>query len=206
MNAPLPPPTVLRRLGRVDYLPTWEAMKRFTRERQQDTPDEIWLLEHPPVFTQGLAGKAEHVLRDIGVPIVPIDRGGQVTYHGPGQVVAYVLLDLRRRGWTVKAMVHRLEQVVIDLLADYGIEAERRAGAPGVYVGDAKIASLGLKIRQGCSYHGLAVNVDMDLAPFAAINPCGYAGLAVTQMSALCNERDADTVAENLGRHLLEMS
>lgn len=206
MSAPLPPPTVLRHLGRVEYVPTWEAMKRFTRERQADTPDEIWLLEHPPVFTQGLAGKAEHVLRDIGVPIIAIDRGGQVTYHGPGQVVAYVLLDLRRRGWTVKAMVHRLEQAVIDLLAGYGIQAERHGGAPGVYVGEAKVASLGLKIRNGCCYHGLAVNVDMDLAPFAAINPCGFPGLAVTQMSALCGERNLAAVAEKLGRHLLEMS
>lgn len=158
-------------------------MQAFTASRNEATPDELWLCEHPAVFTQGLAGKAEHLLRDIGVPVVKIDRGGQITYHGPGQVVCYLLLDLKRRNLTVKGLVNRMEQAVIDLLADYGIAGERLSGAPGVYVGGAKIAALGLKIKNGCSYHGLAVNVAMDLGPFAAINPCGYAGMAVTQIS-----------------------
>lgn len=175
------PPLRLRRLGRVDYEPTWRAMQTFSASRTPDTDDELWLLEHPPVFTLGQAGKREHVLTDLGIPVLPIDRGGQVTYHGPGQVVVYVLLDLRRRGYGVKELVSRLEQAVIDLLGEFGVVADRRSGAPGVYIGAAKIAALGLRIRGGCSYHGLALNVDMDLSPFAAINPCGYAGMAVTQ-------------------------
>ncbi|MDD4882159.1 MAG: lipoyl(octanoyl) transferase LipB [Gallionellaceae bacterium] len=179
----MPAAPVIRRLGRVEYEPTWRAMQAFTASRTPDTPDEVWLLEHPPVFTLGQAGKREHVLADVGIPIVAIDRGGQVTYHGPGQVVVYLLLDLRRRGYGVKELVNRLEQAVIDLLAGQGVAAARRQGAPGVYVGDAKIAALGLRIRNGCSYHGLALNVAMDLAPYQAINPCGYAGLAVTQTS-----------------------
>jgi lipoyl(octanoyl) transferase len=193
---------VIRRLGRVDYAPTFAAMQEFTGKRCADTPDEIWLCEHPPVFTQGLAGKPEHVLLDIGVPIVQIDRGGQVTYHGPGQVVAYLMLDLRRRELKVRELVTRIEQALIDLLADYGLAAQRREGAPGVYVGEAKIAALGLRIKNGCSYHGLALNVDMDLAPYAAINPCGYAGQAVTQLAALSDERDTERVGLNLCRHL----
>jgi len=176
---------IVRRLGRVDYEPTWRAMQSFTTARGPDTPDELWLLEHPPVFTLGQAGKREHILTDLGIPVIAIDRGGQVTYHGPGQVVVYVLLDLRRRGYGVKELVRRLEQAVIDLLAGFGVVAERRAGAPGVYVNEAKIAALGLRIKNGCSYHGLALNVAMDLTPFSAINPCGYEGLAVTQTSDL---------------------
>ena len=172
---------VIRRLGRAEYEPTWRAMQSFTEGRLADTPDELWLLEHPPVFTLGQAGKREHLLADIGVPVVAIDRGGQVTYHGPGQVVVYVLLDLRRRGYGVKELVNRLEQAVIDLLAGFGVEAVRLQGAPGVYVNGAKIAALGLRIKNGRSYHGLSLNVDMDLAPFSAINPCGYQDLAVTQ-------------------------
>ena len=175
------PAIEIRRLGRVDYEPTWRAMQGFTAGRGPETPDEIWLVEHPPVFTLGQAGKREHVLTDIGIPVVAIDRGGQVTYHGPGQVVAYVLLDLKRRGYGVKELVRRLEQAVIDLLAEFGVAGERLAGAPGIYVKGAKIAALGLRIKNGCSYHGLALNVAMDLTPFAAINPCGYAGMAVTQ-------------------------
>jgi len=159
-------------------------MQAFTSARDENTPDELWLCEHPPVFTQGLAGKPEHLLRDIGIPVVKIDRGGQITYHGPGQLVCYLLLDLRYRGLTVKTLVNRMEQAVIDLLGEYGVAAERLAGAPGVYVSGAKIAALGLKIKRNCSYHGLALNVAMDLEPFAAINPCGYAGMAVTQLSA----------------------
>ena len=189
---------IVRQLGRVDYEPTWRAMQDFTARRTTDTPDEIWLCEHPPVFTLGLAGKPEHLLRDIGVPVVKIDRGGQITYHGPGQVVAYLLLDLRRRGLTVKGLVNRMEQALLDLLAGYGIEAARRAGAPGVYVNSAKIGALGLKVKNGCCYHGLALNVAMDLAPFAAINPCGYEGMAVTQVSALCAETDLARVGDKL--------
>jgi lipoyl(octanoyl) transferase len=196
-------PTTVCRLGRVDYEPTWRAMQAFTAARTPDTPDELWLVEHPPVFTLGQAGKREHVLSDIGVPIVAIDRGGQVTYHGPGQVVVYVLLDLRRRGFGVKELVNRLEQAVIDLLASLGISASRRDGAPGVYVDGAKIAALGLRIRNGCSYHGLALNVDMDLAPFSAINPCGYEGLAVTQMRDLGVAQSPGEVGEALLEKLL---
>lgn len=177
----------------------------FTARRTPETPDEIWLCQHPPVFTLGLAGKPQHLLHDIGIPVVKTDRGGQITYHGPGQVVVYLLLGLKRRGLTVKGLVHRIEQAVIDLLADYGIRAERRAGAPGVYVGAAKIAALGLKIRNGYSYHGLAFNVAMDLAPFAAINPCGYEGVAVTQLSELCTESDTERVGKALVRHLEEL-
>lgn len=173
-------------------------MQAFTAARTAETPDEIWLCEHPPVFTLGLAGKPEHLLRDIGIDVVKIDRGGQITYHGPGQIVCYLLLDLRRRNLTIKGLVVRMEQAVIDLLAHHGIAAERRTGAPGVYVGQAKIAALGLKVRNGCCYHGLALNVAMDLAPFAAINPCGYEGLAVTQLSALCGETDIERIGDRL--------
>jgi lipoyl(octanoyl) transferase len=193
---------IVRHLGLVDYEPTWRAMRDFTNTRSAETDDEIWLCQHPPVFTQGLAGKPEHLLRDIGIPVVKIDRGGQITYHGPGQLVAYLLLDLKRRGLTVKGLVNRMEQAVIDLLAQYGIAAERRAGAPGVYVDHAKIAALGLKIKSGCSYHGLSLNVAMDLAPFAAINPCGYEGLAVAQLAELCGETAIDRVGDKLVAHL----
>jgi lipoyl(octanoyl) transferase len=191
------------RLGRVEYEPTWRAMRDFTARRTPDTPDEIWLLEHPPVFTLGQAGKPEHVLADLGIPIIPIDRGGQVTYHGPGQVVVYLLLDLKRRGFGVKELVRRLEQAVIDLLAEQGVTAARLAGAPGVYVNGAKIAALGLRIRNGCSYHGLALNVAMDLSPYAAINPCGYAGMAVTQTRDLGIEATSEEIGERLLEYLL---
>lgn len=189
---------VIRTLGGVEYEPTWRAMQEFTARRTADTPDELWLCEHPPVFTLGLAGKPEHLLRDIGVPVVKIDRGGQITYHGPGQIVCYLLLDIKRRGITVKGLVNRMEQAVIDLLAGYGVAAERLEGAPGVYVDGAKIAALGLKLKNGCSYHGLAFNVAMDLSPFAAINPCGYAGMAVTQLSAFDPDADVETVGAKL--------
>ena len=172
---------LIRSLGRVEYEPTWRAMQDFTAQRTPDTPDEIWLLEHPPVYTQGQAGRAEHLIAATDIPVVPIDRGGQITYHGPGQVVAYVLVDLRRRGYGIRDLVSRMEQAVIDLLAAQGVVAARLAGAPGIYVDGAKIAALGLRVKHGCTYHGLAFNVDMDLTPFAAINPCGYAGMAVTQ-------------------------
>ncbi|GGU58662.1 octanoyltransferase [Pseudomonas laurentiana] len=171
-----------RELGLLPYEPVWEAMRRFTDTRGPQTGDEVWLVEHPPVFTQGQAGKAEHVLLPGNIPVVQVDRGGQVTYHGPGQLVAYLLLDVRRLGFGVRDLVSRIERCLIDLLAGYGIEAAAKPDAPGVYVDGAKIASLGLRIRNGCSFHGLALNVDMDLAPFRRINPCGYAGLAMTQL------------------------
>ncbi|MDO8437131.1 MAG: lipoyl(octanoyl) transferase LipB [Nitrosomonadaceae bacterium] len=171
----------IRYRGVVDYLPTWQAMKDFTASRTQDTPDEIWLLQHPPVYTQGVAGKPEHLLHNNGIEVIRVDRGGQITYHGPGQIVAYLLLDMRRHKLGVRELVRRMESAVIDLLQDNHISAEGRTDAPGVYVNGAKIAALGLKIKNGCCYHGLALNVHMDLAPFSAINPCGYAGLQVTQ-------------------------
>ncbi len=171
----------VKALGMVDYEPTWRAMQKFTSERTAETVDEIWLLQHPPTYTQGQAGKPEHLLNPTSIPVVKIDRGGQITYHGPGQIVAYLLLDLRRWKINVRELVRLMEQAVIDLLAEYGVKAEGREDAPGVYVGDAKIAALGLKIKTGCSYHGLSFNVDMDLSPFDNINPCGYQGLRVTQ-------------------------
>ena len=173
----------VRELGVQVYEPVWHAMQDFTNQRTADTADELWLVQHPPVFTQGQAGKAEHLLLPGDIPVVQVDRGGQVTYHGPGQLVAYPLVDVRRLGLGVRELVSRIEQSLIDLLASYGVSAEARADAPGVYVNGAKIASLGLRIRRGCSFHGLALNVDMDLQPFQRINPCGYAGLAMTQLA-----------------------
>ena len=170
---------IIRYLGRVEYEPTWRAMQTFTAQRTPTTPDEIWLLEHAPVYTQGQAGKPEHLIAETDVPVIQIDRGGQITYHGPGQVVAYLLIDLRRRGYGIRELVTRMEQAVIDLLAAQGVTAARLDGAPGVYVDGAKIAALGLRVKRGCTYHGLALNVDMDLTPFQAVNPCGYAGMRV---------------------------
>jgi lipoyl(octanoyl) transferase len=172
----------VRDLGLADYEPTWQAMKRFTDGRTRETADEVWLVQHPPVFTQGQSGKPEHLLLPGDIPVVQVDRGGQVTYHGPGQLIAYLLLDVRRLGFGVRELVTRIERSLIDLLAGYGVDAAAKADAPGVYVDGAKIASLGLRIRNGCSFHGLALNVDMDLDPFKRINPCGYAGLAMTQL------------------------
>ncbi|MEG1342018.1 MAG: lipoyl(octanoyl) transferase LipB [Pseudomonas sp.] len=171
-----------RDLGLLPYEPVLEAMRRFTDQRGPETGDEVWLVEHPAVFTQGQAGKAEHLLVPGDIPVVQTDRGGQVTYHGPGQLVAYLLLDVRRLGFGVRDLVSRIERCLIELLASYDVEAAAKPDAPGVYVDGAKIASLGLRIRNGCSFHGLALNVDMDLAPFRRINPCGYAGLAMTQL------------------------
>ncbi|MGB7542227.1 MAG: lipoyl(octanoyl) transferase LipB [Burkholderiales bacterium] len=176
---------VIKHLGLVEYAPTYAAMRRFTGERDEATPDELWRLEHPPVYTVGQAGRPEHFPRNSTIPLVRIDRGGQITYHGPGQAVVYVLVDLARRDLTVRAMVTLIEQAVIDTLAAHAVCATRRSGAPGVYVDGAKIAALGLRVRRGCCYHGVALNVNMDLAPFAAIDPCGYPGLEVTQTSAL---------------------
>jgi len=173
---------IIRQLGCVPYEPTWHAMQHFTQTRDAETDDEIWLLEHPRVFTQGQAGKAEHVLAAGDIPVVQVDRGGQVTYHGPGQLVAYILVDVRRAKQGVRDLVSSIENSLIDVLGQYGVQAQARPDAPGVYVADKKIASLGLRIRRGCSFHGLALNVDMDLQPFQRINPCGYAGLQMTQL------------------------
>lgn len=208
MSSPLPVPAsavtdplVIRRMGRVPYVPTWEQMREFTLARTAATADELWLLEHPPVYTAGIAGRPEHWPRvDNGIPVIRVDRGGQITYHGPGQLVAYLLLDLRRRGLTIRPLVRRMEQAVIDLLAGYGIAARGRSDAPGVYVGGAKIAALGLRIRNGCCYHGLALNVDVDLAPFGAINPCGYAGLEVTSTRSL----GIDDTPSGIGERLID--
>jgi lipoyl(octanoyl) transferase len=178
----MPQPLKIRRLGRQPYEPVWQAMSAFTDNRTAATTDELWLLEHDPVFTLGQAGKMEHVLAPGEIPVVPVDRGGQVTYHGPGQIVAYPLIDLRRAEVGVRELVNRIEQAIIDTLAHWNIEAVRREGAPGVYVADAKVAALGLRVRRGCSFHGLAFNVNMNLEPFHRINPCGYKDLAVTQV------------------------
>jgi lipoyl(octanoyl) transferase len=197
----------LRHLGQTGYLAAWEAMRAFTAARQPDTPDELWLTEHPPVFTLGAAGKPEHILRDMGIPVVRSDRGGQATYHGPGQLVIYLLLDLRRRRLKVAEMVRGMEAAVIRMLGEAGLATQRRAGAPGVYLGGngagAKIAALGLKVSRGCVYHGLSLNVDVDLAPFAAINPCGYPGLAVTRTRDQGLALDVDEAGERLARQLL---
>ncbi len=195
---------IVRRLGLVEYVPTWRAMQAFTAQRTPDTPDEIWLLEHPPVFTQGQAGRPEHLIAETAIPVVAIDRGGQITYHGPGQAVAYVLVDLRRLGYGIRELVTRMEQAVIDLLAASGVTAARRPGAPGVYVDAAKIAALGLRVKQGCTYHGLALNVDMDLRPFSAINPCGYAGMRVTQCRDLGLGGTTRELGDALGRNMVE--
>jgi len=189
-------------LGQVSYEPTWHAMQSFTAQRHAMTPDELWLCEHAPVFTQGLAGRPEHLLDDRGIPVVKTDRGGQITYHGPGQLIAYLLLDMKRRGLTVKNLVTGMEQAIIDLLAEYDLSAHRVTGAAGVYVDGAKIAALGLRIKQGCCYHGLSLNIAMDLSPFSAINPCGFKGLAVTQLSDHCCETQVAGVGQRLALHL----
>ena len=192
----------VRHLGRVAYEPTWRAMQAFTQRRTAETADELWLVEHPPVFTLGLAGRAEH-LHDAGdIPVVRTDRGGQVTYHGPGQAVAYVLLDLRRSGLGVKELVWRLEASAIGILRDYRIEAVREAGRPGVYVRGAKIAAVGLRIARSCSYHGLALNVDVDLEPFSRIDPCGYRGLASTRLADFDVRDSMATVQQSLAAAL----
>jgi lipoyl(octanoyl) transferase len=193
----------VRNLGLVAYEPTWRAMQAFNQRRSSATRDEIWMLEHPPVFTLGLAGRREHVLDPGGIPVVAADRGGQVTYHAPGQAVAYVMLDLRRLGIGVKDLVRRLEQAVIDMLAGYAIQGERRDAMPGVYVGGAKIAAVGLRIARGCSYHGIAVNADLDLEPFSRIDPCGFPGLASTRLADLGVRERVDAVQQSLSKSLL---
>ena len=189
----------MRRLGKVDYLPTWVAMKQFTAARNDGDADELWLLQHPPVYTLGQAARAAHLPRTVThIPVVKSDRGGQITYHGPGQIVVYTMVDLRRLRTSVRQLVRRMENSVIELVGQYGINASARDEAPGVYVDDAKIAALGLRIRNGCSYHGLSVNVDMDLAPFADIDPCGYPGLRVSQLRDLGVGDNIDTLGEKL--------
>ena len=192
----------IRALGRTEYEPTWRAMQSFTAARGPETPDEIWLTEHPPVYTLGLAGRREHLLRDNGIAAIKVDRGGQITYHGPGQLVAYVLFDLRRPRLGIRDMVRTLEAAVVDWRDSRGISAYGKPSAPGVYVMtggvEAKIGALGLKVRNGCTYHGLAVNVAMDLAPFADIDPCGYPGLAVTQLADLGPRLTVETAGAEL--------
>jgi len=194
----------MRWLGRVDYEPTWRAMQHFTDDRTAETPDEIWFLEHPPVFTQGMNGKAEHLLATGDIPVVAIDRGGQVTYHGPGQLVVYPMLDLRRLRLGVRELVTALERAIARLAAAHGIDAAGRRDAPGVYVGQRKLASLGLRVRRGASFHGLALNVDMDLAPFRRINPCGYQGLEMTQLKDLGTTIGVRQAADELAPLLCE--
>jgi len=201
------PPPAIRRLGLVDYESTWRDMQRFTDTRTPTTRDEIWFLEHPPVFTLGMNGRREHVLAPGDIPVVPVDRGGQVTYHGPGQLVVYPLLDLRRLGLGVRELVMRLENGVIELAAGYGVEAVGRRDAPGVYVGGKKLASIGLRVRRGCSYHGLALNVVNDLEPFSRINPCGFEGLQVIRLADLAPigslEEVSDRCVPLVNRHLV---
>ncbi len=210
----------IRRLGRADYVPTWHAMREFTEQRTADTPDELWIVEHPPVFTLGQAGRREHLLEPRDVPVIKTDRGGQITYHGPGQVVVYTLIDLRRLGIFVKELVFRIEQAVLQTLDAYGVEGRRVHGAPGIYVpwahagspgnasfeGVAKIAALGIKVARGCSYHGVAFNVAMDLEPFARIDPCGYAGLAAVDLARIGVDTSfsaaAGRLSDRLAQHL----
>jgi lipoyl(octanoyl) transferase len=185
-------------LGRSDYQLTWQAMRDFTHQRVPQTADQLWITEHSPIFTQGLNGRAEHVLNRGDIPLLQVDRGGQVTYHGPGQLIIYCLLDLNRLGLGVKGLVAQIEQSIVDLLGSFGIESHTRSGAPGVYVDQAKIAALGLRIRKGCCYHGLSLNVDMELEPFNRIDPCGYPGLAVTQLRDLGVNVGIDQLGDQL--------
>lgn len=188
----------IRHLGQRDYEPVWHEMQRFTANRDETTDDELWLVEHPPVFTLGLNGKTHHLLNPGDIPVINADRGGQVTYHGPGQIVLYCLLDLERLGIGVQQLVQKIEQAIIILLAKYDISSQARRDAPGVYVDGAKIAALGLRIKRGKSYHGLSLNVDMDLEPFSRINPCGYEGMAVTQLTDLKSDTDTSALSEQL--------
>ncbi len=195
---------IVKRLGKCDYLPVWQAMHDFTDQRSDDTLDEIWLVEHNPVFTQGQAGKAEHLLNTGDIPVVQSDRGGQVTYHGPGQLVVYFLIDLRRKKLGVRDLVSHIENLVIHTLQSYNITANARPDAPGVYVDGKKICSLGLRIRKGCSFHGLALNIDMDLSPFLRINPCGYSGMEMVQVSQLGGPSSVESVEQALIQQLVK--
>lgn len=193
---------VIRQLNQADYTLVWQAMQNFTDNRKDDTPDELWLVEHPAVFTQGQAGKAEHLLTPSNIPVVKADRGGQVTYHGPGQQVIYVLVNLRRKKMGVRQLVTLIETAIIESLQDFNITALAKADAPGVYIDNKKVASLGLRVRKGCSFHGLALNVNMDLSPFLLINPCGYAGLEMVQTSTLGGPENILEAGESLVKHL----
>jgi len=195
----------IKHLGLTDYEPVWQAMKRFTNQRDTLTRDELWLTEHHPVYTQGLNGRQQHLLNTGDIPVVKVDRGGQVTYHGPGQLVLYCLIDLKRQGLGIRKLVTLIEQSIINVLSDYAIEAHARSDAPGVYVGDEKIAALGLRIRKGSCYHGLSFNLDMDLSPFAGINPCGFKGLQVTQLADLVSSYSRQDVQQNLCAQLIKV-
>ena len=192
---------VVRHLGRVGYTTAWHDMQRFTNSRDLNTPDELWFLEHHPVFTLGRNGKQEHLHNTGDIPVISTDRGGQVTYHGPGQLIVYPLLNIKRRRLGVQSLVRILEQSVIDLLSDYSLDAQRREKAPGVYVDDRKLAALGLRIRKGCSFHGLSLNADMDLSPFSMIDPCGYSGLEVTQLKDLGVDASMETIGTQYQAH-----
>ncbi|MGL4223776.1 MAG: lipoyl(octanoyl) transferase LipB [Vibrio sp.] len=194
---------LVRYLGKQDYTPVWQAMHYFTDQRSSTTRDEVWLVEHHPVFTQGQAGKTEHLLNTGDIPVLQSDRGGQVTYHGPGQLIAYVLIDLRRKHLGVRELVTKIEQLVINTLQHYQIDSAARPDAPGVYVQDKKICSLGLRIRKGCSFHGLALNIQMDLSPFQRINPCGYPGMEMVQISDFDRSVDLEAVAQLLIQNLV---
>jgi len=189
---------IVRELGLQPYEPTWQVMQRFTDSRDESAVDEIWLLQHEPVFTQGQAGKEEHILNTGDIPVVQVDRGGQVTYHGPGQLIVYLLLNLRRKKIGVREIVSIMEEAVVELLSSYGLDAYAKPDAPGVYLNDNKIASLGLRVRRGCSFHGLALNLDMDLEPFLRINPCGYAGMAMTQLASFVPDLSQAEATERL--------
>ncbi|KDC52831.1 lipoyl(octanoyl) transferase LipB [Pseudoalteromonas fuliginea] len=195
---------IVRQLGRQRYMPIWQKMQDFTDSRDENTPDEIWLVEHESVFTQGQAGKDEHLLAPGDIEVIKVDRGGQVTYHGPGQQMMYVLFNLRRLKIGVRELVTWLEECIIESLAEYGIEAYAKADAPGVYVNDSKIASLGLRVRRGCSFHGLALNVNMDLSPFLRINPCGYAGMNMVQTKELNGPQNLESAGEGLVKHMIK--
>jgi lipoyl(octanoyl) transferase len=198
------PKLIVRQLNRQDYEPVWQAMQHYTDTRDDNAADEIWLVEHNPVFTQGQAGKEEHLLMTGDIPVVKVDRGGQVTYHGPGQQVLYVLFNLRRLKIGVRELVTWLEETVIDTLKDFGINAYAKADAPGVYVDDKKIASLGLRVRRGCSFHGLALNIDMDMEPFLRINPCGYAGMEMLQTKQINGPQTLAEASDGLVKHLVK--
>ena len=195
---------IVRQLGRQRYMPIWQKMQSFTDTRDEHTADEIWLVEHEPVFTQGQAGKAEHLLNTGDIEVIQVDRGGQVTYHGPGQQMMYVLFNLRRLNIGVRELVTWLEECIIDTLKDYDIEAYAKADAPGVYVNDSKVASLGLRVRRGCSFHGLALNVNMDLSPFLRINPCGYAGMNMVQTTDLNGPQNLEQAGSGLIKHMIK--
>lgn len=196
---------VIRQLNSMDYSQVWQAMKNFTDNRSDETADELWLVEHPPVFTQGQAGKAEHLLVPGDIEVVKVDRGGQVTYHGPGQQIIYFMINLRRKKIGIRQLVTLIENSIIASLADYDIEAYAKADAPGVYVDEKKIASLGLRVRKGCSFHGLAININMDLSPFLRINPCGYAGLEMIQTADINGPQDTASASEALVKHIIPL-